>query len=410
VVAGLLALTAGAALTACTSSSPQPNPAPSPTAPPVDLTITPANGAANIQASAEIGLKVSNGTIASVALTQSGGGGVAGTMRPDGTSWVPNQPLAYNTSYKAVVTARSADGKEVSRTTTFRTMPTPGNQDDFGMYLQQGEQVGVAMPIVLEFDPPVPDSARAAIQSRLFVTTTPAQPGVWHWASGRQVWYRAPEYWQPGTTISVRAALAGVPFGDGAYGTQDRSATVTVGQKVYMSVDNATKSMSVYQNDKLTRQIPVSLGKPSTPSSSGNMVTMSHDYTTIFDTTREGPGGYRVQVYYAMRLTWGGEFIHAAPWSVGDQGVDNVSHGCVNMSDENSKWLFGITHVGDPVTVKGTEVQLVDGNGWTAWNETWPQFVAGSALPVPAELANWTPPKPAAPVKPAPAANPQPTR
>ncbi len=179
----------------------------------------------------------------------------------------------------------------------------------------------------------------------------------------------------------------------------------------------------MYQNDKLTRTIPVSLGKPSTPSSSGTMVTMSHDYTTIFDTTRGGPGGYRVQVYYAMRLTWGGEFIHAAPWSVGDQGHTNVSHGCVNMSDGNSRWLFGITHIGDPVTVKGTEVKLVDGNGWTAWNESWPEFVKGSALPVPAALANWTPPPPpSASPKPgasgvpasgaagAPIAQPQPTR
>jgi L,D-transpeptidase catalytic domain len=136
--------------------------------------------------------------------------------------------------------------------------------------------------------------------------------------------------------------------------------------------------------------MPVSLGKPSTPSSSGTMVTMSHDYSTIFDTTREGPGGYRVQVYYAMRLTWGGEFIHAAPWSVGDQGHTNVSHGCVNMSDANSQWLFGITHVGDPVTVKGTEVQLSNGNGWTGWNQTWSDYVKGSAVPVPAQLAAGT--------------------
>jgi hypothetical protein len=62
------------------------------------------------------------------------------------------------------------------------------------------------------------------------------------------------------------------------------------------------------------------------------------------------------------------------------------------MSDANSHWLFDITHVGDPVTVKGTEVKLADGNGWTAWNESWPEFVKGSALPVPAELANWKPP------------------
>jgi len=91
---------------------------------------------------------------------------------------------------------------------------------------------------------------------------------------------------------------------------------------------------------------------------------------------------YRADISYAMRITWGGEFIHAAPWSVGDQGVNNVSHGCVNMSWDNAVWLFGVTHIGDPVTVRGTEVQLVNGNGFTAWNMSWPDFIKGSALPV----------------------------
>jgi lipoprotein-anchoring transpeptidase ErfK/SrfK len=275
-------------------------------------------------------------------------------------------------------------------------MNQPSRTVDTGLYMQNGEVYGVAMPVVVEFDPPVADSARADIQKRLFVTTTPNQPGVWSWPpGGRQVWYRAPQYWTPGTRISVRAALQGLPMGDGYYGDTDRTATATIGDKITMQVDNATKQMSVYQDDKLVRSMPVSLGKPSTPSSSGTMVTMSHDYTTIFDTTAEGPGGYRVQVYYAMRLTWGGEFIHAAPWSVAQQGNTNVSHGCVNMSDENSHWLFDRTHIGDPVTVTGTEVQLVPGNGWTAWNQTWTDYIQGSALPVPPALANPAPVGPA---------------
>jgi lipoprotein-anchoring transpeptidase ErfK/SrfK len=357
---------------------------------PFAVTLSPASGSGGVPVSTEIGLSGVFGQVTAVQLTPAGGGAVTGTMRQDGSSWVPDAPLQYSTAYQASVTGHGADGKPVTKTTSFTTMGRPGNTTDTGLYLQDGTTVGVAMPVVVEFDPPVPDSARAAIQQRLFVTTIPFQPGVWHWDSGRQVEYRAPQYWKPGTKISVRSALQGLPIGDGSYGDIDRNATVTVGQKVVMDVDNATKQMSVYVDDKLTKQMPVSLGKPSTPSSSGTMVTMSHDYTTIFDTTREGPGGYRVQVYYAMRLTWGGEFIHAAPWSVGDQGHTNVSHGCINMSDANSEWLFGITHVGDPVSVKGTEVQLSNGNGWTGWNQAWTDFVKGSAAPVPAQLAAGT--------------------
>jgi lipoprotein-anchoring transpeptidase ErfK/SrfK len=180
--------------------------------------------------------------------------------------------------------------------------------------------------------------------------------------------------------------LGGAPTGDGHYGDQDRSASIRIASKVVLDVDNRTKQMTVYANDKVLRRIPVSLGKPSTPSSSGRLVVMSKEYSTVFDTTREGPGGYRVTVNYAMRLTWGGEFIHAAPWSVGDQGHRNVSHGCVNMSWGNAEWLFGVAHVGDPVIVRDTEVHVTNGNGWTAWDLPWDSYVRGSALPVPAEL------------------------
>jgi lipoprotein-anchoring transpeptidase ErfK/SrfK len=266
-------------------------------------------------------------------------------------------------------------------------MGRPGRLTGTGLYLFDGQTVGVAMPVVVELNPPVPASARAGVQTRLFVTSDPPQRGVWHWASGSQVWFRPAEYWRPGTTVSVRAGLRGHPTGNGYHGDADRSATVTVGPKVLMDIDNRTKQMSVYAGDVLARTIPVSLGKRSTPSSSGHFVVMSKQYQTVFDTRGEQPDGYRVDINYAMRLTWGGEFIHAAPWSVGDQGRRNVSHGCVNMSWANAEWLFGEAHVGDPVIVRGTEVSISHGNGWTAWNLGWPEYVQGSALPVPADVA-----------------------
>jgi len=133
--------------------------------------------------------------------------------------------------------------------------------------------------------------------------------------------------------------------------------------------------------------MPVSLGKPSTPSSSGTMVVMEKMTETVFDTTDElGSAGYRVNIQYAQRLTWSGQYIHSAPWSTGAQGHRNVSHGCVNVSPSNARWLFSKTLIGDPVTVKGTGHKLVYSNGWTPWNVSWAQFVKGSALPVPDSL------------------------
>lgn len=356
--------------------------------PPPSLAISPAARATGTPLSTEIGTRT-DGEITEVSLSSAGGDRIEGAMRADGSSWVPDRPLAPATSYTAMVTATGVGGQTTTAETSFTTMAAPGQRTGTGLYLFDDHEYGVAMPVVVEFVRPVPAEARAGVQRRMFVTTDPPQPGAWHWVeNGSQAFYRAPEFWQPGTTISVRIALDGHPTGDGWYGDTDRSATATIGDRVELIVDNASKTMSVYRDGELLRTMPVSLGKPSTPSSSGQMVVMSKERSTVFDTFAElGPTeGYRVDISYAMRLTWGGEFIHAAPWSVADQGVRNVSHGCVNLSWDNAEWLFGVATVGDPVTVTGTERGLDPGNGWTAWDLSWEEYVQGSALPVPANL------------------------
>jgi len=240
---------------------------------------------------------------------------------------------------------------------------------------------------VAEFNPGIKAKDRAAVQKRMFVSTDPPQPGTWSWtSSGTQAYYRAPAFWTPGTKLTVRLAVGGLPTGGGRYGDQDRAATSKIGRDFEMKVDNKTKKMTVIESGKTIRTMPVSLGKASTPSSSGNMVVMDKATTTVFDTTDDGPGGYRVNIDFAQRLTWSGQYIHSAPWSVGDQGHRNVSHGCVNLSPSNARWLFGKTLIGDPVTVRGTGDKLVYGNGWTPWDMSWKQFAKGSALPVPAGL------------------------
>ncbi|HET6212158.1 MAG TPA: L,D-transpeptidase, partial [Micromonosporaceae bacterium] len=210
------------------------------------------------------------------------------------------------------------------------------------------------------------------------------------WFGDRQVFYRGPAYWLPGTRIAVRAALEGAPMGGGRYGDMDRAADVRVAKdRVELTVDNTTKMMSVFQGSRLLKTMPVSLGKPGTPSSSGTMVIMDKAEHMVFD-TRNDPdpsNRYVAPVSYAQRLTWGGEFIHAAPWSEEDQGYRNVSHGCVNISWSNAEWLFAITHIGDPIVVRATEQRLEPGNGWTAWDVPWDQFLKRSALPHPDLIA-----------------------
>jgi lipoprotein-anchoring transpeptidase ErfK/SrfK len=347
-----------------------------------------ADNARDVPISAEIAAEVTEGKIDTVTLTDGKGATVAGAMRSDGSSWVPGKALKHKETYTARIAAKNDRGGTATTTTTFTTMGKPSRQTQTTLYAQSGETYGVAMPLTVDFDPPVPKAARAGVQNRLFVTTNPPQPGVWSWTSdGSQVYYRAPDFWKPGTKISVRAALQGLPMGKGGYGDKDRTASATIAKdKVTMEINNKTKQMSVFKNNKLARKIPVSMGKPSTPTSSGKMVIMEKFDQTVFD-TRGSADPYVVTVQDAQRLTWGGEFIHSAPWSVGSQGYANVSHGCTNVSPADASYLMRTSHVGDLVEIKGTEVTLDPGNGWTAWNQSWAEYLKGSALPVPEALA-----------------------
>ncbi len=70
----------------------------------------------------------------------------------------------------------------------------------------------------------------------------------------------------------------------------------------------------------------------------------------------DDPEAYDIDdVQWAMRLTYSGEFIHAAPWSVGSQGCANVSHGCTGMSTADAGWLYAMSRRGDVVEYTGTD-------------------------------------------------------
>ena len=269
------------ALVGCTSNREKKD-----AAPPPQLAISPAADAKDLPISTEVGLTVTGGKVTEVTLSDDKGGKVAGALRPDGSSWMPDKALKNKQRYTAQVTATNDAGKTVTQTTNFTTMDKPAKEIFSTLYFQDNRTYGVAMPVTVDFDPGVPKEQRADVQRRLFVNTNPPQPGAWHWTEdGQQVFYRAPDFWKPGTTISVRAALAGVPMGKEGFGDEDRTATAKIGNKVSLDIDNATKQMSVFQDDKLVRKIPVSMGKPSTPTSSGKMVIMEKHESTVFDTT-----------------------------------------------------------------------------------------------------------------------------
>jgi lipoprotein-anchoring transpeptidase ErfK/SrfK len=351
----------------------------------------PANGATDVPTSTEITLAAAKPG-STVTITDASGAEVAGSMRPDGQTWLPATQLKYGTQYTATVTGEGAnDASKVS----FTTMAKPSKTTNVTVAMADGKTYGVAMPVVVRFGREVAKDQRANVEKRLFVTSDPPQVGAWSWFSNDEVHFRPKEYWQTGTKISVRLATGGLPMGNSSYGNKDVTVNATIGRKLVLETDDATHQMTVTQDGQVLKTIPVSLGKSSTPSSSGNMVIMDKNKSEVFKGDASDP--YVETVYYVQRVTTGGQYIHAAPWSEGDQGKRNVSHGCTNVSQQNAIWLYDLTLIGDPYTVKGTPRKLAKGDGWTDWDLSWDEYLKGSALPAPADAAPSAAPSASAP-------------
>jgi lipoprotein-anchoring transpeptidase ErfK/SrfK len=351
-------------------------------APSTVAVVSPAADATGVVAVTEVKYSSEDPENTTVTVADPDGKQVEGTLDKDAKVWRPATALAWKTKYTVTVNGSSADGKTGSATSTFTTMAKPSKVIRVTSFLGDGQTVGVGMPLIVKFGRSIPESYRDDVERRMTVTATPAQEGVWHWVSATEVHYRPKVYWAAQSKVFYKVQLAGVPLGNGYYGRSDLTVDLKIGRALVMTVSNKTKKMTVTQDGKVIKTIPVSLGKASTPSSSGTMVVIQKQRHTIFDTTDElGPEeGYKTPIDYAQRITWSGQFIHAAPWSEGKQGKVNVSHGCVNVSEKLGAWLFARTMMGDPITVSGTEEKLKNGNGWTDWNMSWDEYKKGSAI------------------------------
>jgi lipoprotein-anchoring transpeptidase ErfK/SrfK len=383
--AGAVLLAGVLALTGCGGGGPEQPDGPGVTA----VILEPAEATTDVITATEIVFTTENAVDATVELAELDGSTVEGELSEDRTRWRPAGQLSYLTTYVATLTAVSADGQNAITTSTFTTMAEPEQTIRVFSFLGSEAVVGVGMPLRIEFKDdgdnlrPIPEEHRAVVERRMSVRTDPPQDGIWHWVSGAEVHYRPREFWEPGTQIHYRLATGGLPVGEGWYLRNDLDVDLSVGDEVTMEVDNATRQMTVTVDGEVARTIPVSLGRSDFPSSSGTFVIMEKLTETVFDTREElGPEeGYVIDIEFAMRLTYRGEFMHATVRSGEELGAENVTHGCINMARDNAEWLFGITHRwGDPVTVEGTTRQAQPGNGWTDWNRSWEEYQQGSAL------------------------------
>jgi len=357
----------------------------SPPAVPVKVSANVRKGAHDVPVDKVVTVSAAEGTLAKVTVAAPKAGKVPGKLSADGTTWTATSLLEPGAAYTISTVAKAADGTRVTSTSRFRTKALTLDEQTYPSVAPlDGETVGVGMPVIVTFDVPVTDKAN--FEKHMHVTSKPAQPGSWYWVSDTEAHWRPKSYWKAGTDVSVDVDVNSVAAGGGIFGQEDRDIDFHVGDAHIYKVNTRTDQMQVFSNGKLLRTIPVTTGKPGFTTRSGVKVIIEKfaKHTMNSETIgigKDNPEYYDMKdVQWAMRMTYSGEFIHAAPWSVGSQGYANVSHGCTGMSTANAEWLYDMTLRGDVVVTTGTDRQMEFGNGYGDWNVDFASYKKGSAL------------------------------
>ena len=339
------------------------------------VTITPGNGAKDADPSAGITATAAGGTLTHVSVSTSGDP-VSGGLSQAGTVWRSQWALDVSQAYTVTATA-SGPGGTVTVTSAFRTL-TPSQT--FRTYTPLGYRAtyGVGMPIILYFSQRITD--KAAVERALQVTTSTPVVGAWYWddpcnMAPTCVYFRPRDYWPAGTTVSFTGHLNGVQGAPGVYGYHTLTQTFSIGASLIAIGNTSTHRTQIYYNGKLRYDWPISSGRPGDDTPDGSYLTIEKANPVQMT----GPG-YSISVPWSVRFTWSGDYYHDAYWSVGQQGFENVSHGCVNLSPADAETYYNMAVPGDPITIVGSPRGGIWDNGWTQWFLSWPRYLAGSAL------------------------------
>ncbi|MFS4091529.1 Ig-like domain-containing protein [Streptomyces sp. AF1A] len=348
------------------------------------IRITPGQGAFNVGINGPVKVTVSHGKLTKVTMTAvATGTEIPGTLSADGTSWKPNGHLERATKYQIAADAEDAKNRSATANATITTV-SPANDFIGHLSPEDGSTVGVGMPVKVDFDKAVGD--KAAVASRIRVSSSSGQQVVGHWFNNNRLDFRPKNYWKPGSTVTVTLTLHGA----------QKKVTFKIGRSQISTVDAKTKQMTVVRDGKTIKTIPISSGSPEHPTYNGRMV-ISEKYRQIrmngasVGLLKDGKPAYDISdVPHAMRLTASGTFIHGNYWAADSVfGKTNTSHGCVGLKDVKgggdgkrpAAWFFDNSMVGDVVIVKNSsdKTKLAPDNGLSDWNMPWSQWISGGS-------------------------------
>ncbi|MER0482751.1 Ig-like domain-containing protein [Streptomyces sp. Edi2] len=349
------------------------------------VTIAPKDGAHNVATSGALKVTAQKGRLKSVKVKDGKGNEVDGKIAGSGALWQPSGHLGASTEYTVDAIAVDGKGREAAEHSRFTTL-VPKNTF-IGQYTpENGQQVGVGMPVSIHFTRGITDPK--AVEDAIKVSAKPSVPVEGHWFGNDRLDFRPEKYWAAGTKVTLKLDLNGVEGRPGVYGTQAKEVSFTVGRSQVSTVDAESKKMTVVRDGKKIKTIPITSGGPGTETYNGKMVISEKHQVTRMNGDTVGFGGeYDIKdVPHAMRLSTSGTFIHGNYWSGrATFGTRNASHGCVGLFDQRgggdsstpAAWFFRNSVVGDVVIVKNSHDETIQpDNGFSDWNLSWEKWKA----------------------------------
>ena len=361
------------------------------------VTVSPANGTTNVAPNASVFVTTNTGYLTSVQVTPLTGASLTGSFNVDDTEWRSTGALAGTTTYQIKALVRSSSGATGTETSRFTTL-TPTALVGATLWPDSGLSVGVGQPIVLRFSQPIitPSSQQSVLAFLHLSMSSPVPVGA-YWFSPTELHLRPQNLWPTGEQIAFSSALGGWDAGSGEWGQGTNSVTFTIGDARISTANLSTDQMTVTDNGQLVATYPISAGRDQYPTMDGTHIVLDRESQVQMVSSSVGipvnsPDGYNETVYWDVHISDSGEYVHAAPWSVGAQGNTNVSHGCINVSPANAEQFFGFSRVGDVINVVGGPRPPVPGDhGVMDWSTAWASFtpvVVSPLTPPPAAAAS----------------------
>ena len=312
------------------------------------------------------------------------------------TSTTAGNATSTSASSRSGATSSSPSGTSVSPRSTASTSSKPGIKVHIKTLNSDGAQYGVGMPVIVFFSRVIKSGKALQDATKVTADGTPVT-GAWYFETSSyyrgypiEAHWRPKDYWQPHSQIHVDIPIKGLSGGGNYVFDDSLTLDFAIGASHVLTVDDSTHRLTVTSDGKPWGTFAVSLGASDTATRNGIKVIMERLPTVCMHDI--AGSYYECGIKLDQRLTYDGEYLHAAPWNcvgypgcVGPEnniGRGDSSNGCTNLRPADARKLYDFLEVGDVVSypnANGRRMQIGDGYG--DWNVPWSVWQTGGLIP-----------------------------